>query len=88
MEKKFFLPESNLEVVIGKFAQQADGAVWLQQGGTVILSTVVSSKSSEFPGFLPLTVDTVKIFQQLEKFPVAILSVKANLVIKRSLLAV
>ena len=38
----------------GKYAQQADGAIWFQQGGTVVLSTVCTAPSKEFPGFLPL----------------------------------
>lgn len=57
MEKKFKLPEFDYEVTIGKFANQADGAAWFEQNGTVILSTVVSAQSDEFPGFLPLTTD-------------------------------
>jgi len=57
MEKKFSLPEYGIEVTLGKYAQQAQGAVWLQQAGTVLLSTVCSSPTEEFPGFLPLTVD-------------------------------
>jgi polyribonucleotide nucleotidyltransferase len=55
--KKFMMPEFGYEVEINKFAQQADGAVWLKQGGTVVLATVVSAPSKEFPGFFPLTVD-------------------------------
>lgn len=57
MVKKFRLDEFGYEVEIGKVARQADGAVWFKHGGTVILSTVVSSAMDEFPGFLPLTVD-------------------------------
>ena len=37
MEKKFSLPEFGYEVTFGKFAGQADGAAWLQQGGTIFL---------------------------------------------------
>jgi polyribonucleotide nucleotidyltransferase len=57
MEKKYNLSEFGYEAVIGKFAGQADGAVWLRQGGTVVLAVVVSERSEEFPGFFPLTVD-------------------------------
>ncbi len=69
MEKKFYLPEFGYELTVGKFAGQADGAAWLQQGGTVILSTVVSAPSTEFPGFLPLTIDYREQFAAAGKIP-------------------
>ncbi len=69
MEKKFYLPEFNYEVVTGKYAQQADGAIWFQQGGTVVLSTVCTAPSKEFPGFLPLTIDYREIFSAAGKIP-------------------
>jgi polyribonucleotide nucleotidyltransferase len=69
MEKKFYLPELGYEVTLGKFANQADGAVWLQQGGTVVLTTAVSSPSKEFPGFLPLSVDYRENFAAAGKIP-------------------
>lgn len=69
MEKKFSLPECGLEVVLGKFASQADGAAWLQQGGTVVFAAVVSAPSAEFPGFLPLSVDYREQFSAAGKIP-------------------
>ncbi len=57
MAKTFRYNEFDFEVEIGKVAKQANGAVWLKQGGTVILTTATSAPSKEFPGFLPLTVD-------------------------------
>ncbi len=69
MEKKFYLPDFNYEVTTGKYAQQADGAIWLQQGGTVVLATVVSAPSKDFPGFLPLTVDYRELFSAAGKIP-------------------
>ena len=48
---------------------QADGAVWFKQGGTVVLATVVSAPSKEFPGFLPLTVDYREQFSAAGKIP-------------------
>ncbi len=69
MEKKFYLPDFDYEVVIGKYAQQADGAVWFQQGGTVVLSTVCTAPSKEFPGFLPLTIDYRENFAAAGKIP-------------------
>lgn len=69
MEKKFVLPEYGYEVILGKFANQADGAAWFQQGGTVILSTVVTATSDEFPGFLPLTIDYREQYAAAGKIP-------------------
>lgn len=69
MAKKFSLPDFNFTVEIGKVAQQADGAVWFQQGGTVVLSTVVAEPSAEFPGFLPLTVDYREYYSAAGKIP-------------------
>ncbi len=69
MERKFSLPEFGYEVTVGKFAGQADGSAWLAQGGTVILSTVVSAPTAEFPGFLPLTVDYREQFASAGKIP-------------------
>jgi polyribonucleotide nucleotidyltransferase len=56
-------------VRIGDFAGQANGAVWLQKGDTVVLSAVTSEKSSDFPGFLPLTVDYREQFAAAGKIP-------------------
>src|SRR5207244_9770223 len=53
----------------GKYARQADAAVWLKQGGTVVLSTVVSAPTQEFPGFLPLSVDYREYFSAAGKIP-------------------
>jgi polyribonucleotide nucleotidyltransferase len=42
----------------GRVAKQADGAVWVQYGGTVIIATVCASKEvAEDRDFFPLTVD-------------------------------
>lgn len=69
MVKKFTLDSFGYEVEIGKFARQADGAVWLQQGGTVVLATVCAAPSKEFPGFLPLTIDYRELFSAAGKIP-------------------
>lgn len=66
---KFVLKDFGYEVEIGKFADQADGAVWIQKGGTIVLATAVSSASKEFPGFLPLTVDYREQFSAAGKIP-------------------
>jgi polyribonucleotide nucleotidyltransferase len=69
MVKTFSLKNFDYEVEIGKFATQADGAVWFKQGGTVILATVVSASSSDFPGFLPLTIEYREQFAAAGKIP-------------------
>ncbi len=58
MTRKFTLPEQGIEVEIGKYARQADGAAWIKKDNTVVLSTVVAAKDAkEFLGFFPLTVE-------------------------------
>ncbi len=69
MVKTFRLEDFGYEVEIGKIARQADGAVWFRQGGTVVLATVVSAPSAEFPGFLPLTIDYREQFSAAGKIP-------------------
>lgn len=69
MERKFSLPDFGYEVVLGKFANQADGSAWVQCGGTIVLATVCSAPSTEFPGFLPLTVDYREQFSAAGKIP-------------------
>ena len=41
----------------GRVANQADGAVWIQCGGTVVLVTVCSQTLESSKGFFPLTVE-------------------------------
>src|SRR3990167_5664432 len=69
MEKKFESKELGLELSIGKFARQADGAAWLKSKGTVVLTTATSASSEEFPGFLPLSVDYREYFSAAGKIP-------------------
>jgi len=68
-ERRYTLPEAGLELVLGKYAGQADGAAWLQQEGTIVLATVVASPLQEFPGFLPLSVDYREHFSAAGKIP-------------------
>lgn len=68
-EKVYTFPELGLEVVLGKYASQADGSVWLKQEGTVVLATVTSAAVQEFPGFLPLSVDYREQFAAAGKIP-------------------
>ena len=51
------LGASTLSLETGKVARQADGAVVVQQGGTVVLVTVVYSPSPKTSDIVPLTVD-------------------------------
>ena len=67
--KTFHLSEFGYTVEIDKYARQAGGAVLLRKGNTVILSTVVSAPSKEFPGFLPLTVEYREQFSAAGKIP-------------------
>lgn len=54
----------------GKLAKQADGAVVVKLGDTMILATVVSSKEAkEGVDFLPLTVDYQEKFAAAGRFP-------------------
>jgi polyribonucleotide nucleotidyltransferase len=69
MVKKFRLDSFGYEVEIGKVARQTDGAVWLQQGGTVVIATVCSAQTEDFPGFLPLTIDYREYFSAVGKIP-------------------
>lgn len=69
MEKKFELKELGLELSIGKFARQADGAAWLKKDGTVVLATAASASVDEFPGFFPLSVDYREYFSAAGKIP-------------------
>ncbi len=69
MVRTFKNEEFGFEVEIGKVARQADGAVLLKQGGTVILATAVSAPSKEFPGFLPLTIEYREQYSAAGKIP-------------------
>jgi polyribonucleotide nucleotidyltransferase len=69
MERKFSLPEFGYEVTFGKFAGQAAGSAWLQQGGTIVLATVCTADSTEFPGFLSLMVDYRENYASAGKIP-------------------
>ena len=60
MSEKFQLKIGNkdLTMEVGRFARQADGAVTVQMGGTVVLVTCVFSKEAkENASFFPLTVE-------------------------------
>ncbi len=59
-----------LSIEVGKVAKQADGAAWVQYGETVVLATVVSSRTrTENTDFFPLTVDFREMKYAAGKFP-------------------
>ena len=57
MKVEMQLGSENLSIETGKVAKQADGAVWVQYGGTVVLVAVVAEKRDSNLDFFPLTVD-------------------------------
>ncbi len=57
MKVEMQLGSEKLSIEMGKVAKQADGAVWVQYGGTVVLVTVVADDSENDLDFFPLTVD-------------------------------
>ena len=58
VKKSIELNGKTLTIETGKFAKQADGAVLVQYGDTVILATAVASKEpTEYRGFFPLSVE-------------------------------
>ena len=69
MSKTFTLDSLGYELVVNKFAKQADGTAWLKRKGTVILATAVMSEVKDFPGFLPLSVDYREQFAAAGKIP-------------------
>lgn len=53
----FNFGEVDLEVEIGKVGRQADGAVWMRIGDTVVFTACVSREGDERKDFLPLLVE-------------------------------
>ncbi|MFN1834004.1 polyribonucleotide nucleotidyltransferase [Balneola sp. MJW-20] len=65
-----FAPGKVLSIETGRIAKQADGAVVVRMGDTMVLCTAVSAKEPK-PGqdFFPLTVDHRESFSAAGKFP-------------------
>lgn len=65
-----FAPGKTMELETGRIAKQADGAVVVRMGGTMVLCTAVSAKEAK-PGqdFFPLTVDLRESFSAGGRFP-------------------
>ncbi|MCD6180413.1 MAG: polyribonucleotide nucleotidyltransferase [Bacteroidales bacterium] len=61
---------SEITLETGKLAKQADGAVVVKQGNTMLMATVVSSKEArEDVDFMPLSVDYQEKYFATGKFP-------------------
>ncbi len=59
-----------ISIETGKLAKQADGAVVVKMGGTMLLATVVSAKEAkEGLDFLPLTVEYREKYSAAGRFP-------------------
>ncbi|RXQ96793.1 polyribonucleotide nucleotidyltransferase [Ancylomarina salipaludis] len=60
----------SITIETGKLAKQADGAVVVKMGKTMLLATVVSAKSAKQDvDFMPLSVDYKEKFSALGRFP-------------------
>ncbi len=71
IKKAITLPDGRvITLETGKLAKQADGAVELRMGGTMLLATVVSAKEAgEGVDFMPLQVEYKEKFSSAGRFP-------------------
>ena len=71
IKKTITLPDGReITLETGKLAKQADGAVELRMGNTMLLATIVSAKEAgEGVDFMPLTVDYKEKFSSAGAFP-------------------
>jgi len=70
IKKSIITGGKEISIETGKLAKQADGAVVLQMGNTVLLATVVAAPDAkEGVDFLPLTVDYKEKFAAAGKIP-------------------
>lgn len=71
IKKNIALPDGRtITLETGKLAKQADGAVELRMGNTMMLATVVSAKEAgEGVDFMPLTVEYKEKFSSFGRFP-------------------
>lgn len=68
-QKTYINEHIGYKAILGYFAQQANGSVWLEKNGTVVLAAVTREKVSEFPGYMPLTVDYRELYSATGKIP-------------------
>lgn len=81
IKKSFDLGDGRIvEIETGKLAKQADGAVVVKMGSTMLLATVVSTKEAK-PGtdFLPLSVDYQEKYAATGRIPGGFLRREARL---------
>jgi len=71
IKKTITLPDGReITIETGKLAKQADGAVEVRMGNTMLLATVVSAKEAgEGVDFMPLTVEYKEKFSSFGRFP-------------------
>ncbi len=71
IKKTIALPDGReITIETGKLAKQADGAVELRMGNTMLLATVVSAKEAgEGVDFMPLQVEYKEKFSSAGRFP-------------------
>nr|HPI80533.1 polyribonucleotide nucleotidyltransferase [Cyclobacteriaceae bacterium] len=71
IKKTCLLPDGReISIETGKLARQADGAVVVSMGNTMLLATVVASQNpKEGADFLPLSVDYQEKFASTGKIP-------------------
>lgn len=71
IKKTITLPDGReITLETGKLAKQADGAVELRMGNTMLLATIVSApEAGEGVDFMPLTVDYKEKFSSAGRFP-------------------
>lgn len=68
--KTFEIDGKTISIETGRLARQADGAVVVKQGDTMILATAVSAKEAkEDVDFMPLTVDYQEKFASAGRIP-------------------
>jgi polyribonucleotide nucleotidyltransferase len=69
--QRFQMPDgTEISIETGRLARQADGAVIVKQGNTMLLATVVSAKEAkEDVDFLPLSVDYQEKYAATGRFP-------------------
>ena len=77
--------DSLLTIESGEIAKQADGAVMVSMGDTVVLVTLVASRQSSGRDFFPMTVDYQEKTYAAGRIPGGFSSVKGARPKKRSL---
>jgi polyribonucleotide nucleotidyltransferase len=68
--KTFEIGGKTISIETGRLARQADGAVVVKMGDTMIMATVVSAREAkEDVDFMPLTVDYQEKFASVGRIP-------------------